>query len=106
MDAYNANPTSMHAALENFKNIDSKNKVLFLGDVFELGIDAAVEHQNIVDFLSVNVLERAYLIGHNFFNTHTSIPVIEKLKTSEDLKEEITQNPPDHAHILIKGTRR
>lgn len=105
MDAYNANPTSMHAALENFKNIDSKNKVLFLGDMFELGIDAAVEHQNIVDFLSENFLGRTYLIGHNFFNTHTSIPFIEKFKTFEDLKEEITQNPPNHAHILIKGSR-
>lgn len=105
MDAYNANPTSMRAALENLKKIDSKNKVLFLGDMFELGADTALEHQNIVDFLSENFMGRTYLIGQNFFNTHTPIPFIEKFKTFEELKNEILQNPPQHAHILIKGSR-
>lgn len=105
MDAYNANPTSMQAALENFKNIDSKNKVLFLGDMLELGVDSAVEHQKIVDFLSENFIGRTYLIGDNFFNTHTPNPFIEKFKNFKTLKNEIAQNPPQHAHILIKGSR-
>jgi UDP-N-acetylmuramoyl-tripeptide--D-alanyl-D-alanine ligase len=54
MDAYNANPTSMLAALENFKQLQHPNKVLFIGDMFELGANAEKEHQTIVDYLEKN----------------------------------------------------
>lgn len=105
MDAYNANPTSMRAALESFKNLDSKNKIIFLGDMFELGPDAFTEHQNIVDMLSENFIGRTYLVGEYFAQTYTNNPFIERFKTFESLKTEIEQNPPQYAHILIKGSR-
>lgn len=105
MDAYNANPTSMMAALKNFKKLDSMNKILILGDMFELGSEAATEHQNIVDYLSENFIGRTYLVGSNFARTFTNIPFIEKFEDFDDLKEELLQNPPLAAHILIKGSR-
>lgn len=105
MDAYNANPTSMMAALQNFKKIDSMNKILILGDMFELGLEAANEHQAIVDFLSNDFIGRTYLVGSNFANTKTDIPFIEKFETFESLKQELYNNPPMSAHILIKGSR-
>lgn len=105
LDAYNANPTSMMAALENFKKIDSMNKILILGDMFELGPEAADEHQNIVDFLSEDFPGRTYLVGSNFAQTRTNIPFIEKFETFDDLKQELYDNPPLSAHILIKGSR-
>src|SRR5690554_2047202 len=54
LDAYNANPSSMMAALENFRQTAGKSKIMILGDMFELGKDAVKEHQNIVDFISNN----------------------------------------------------
>lgn len=105
LDAYNANPTSMIAALKNFKKIDSMNKILILGDMFELGSEAAVEHQAIVDYLSDDFIGRTYLVGSNFAHTRTNIPFIEKFETFEELEKELHENPPYSAHILIKGSR-
>lgn len=105
MDAYNANPTSMMAALENFKKIKSDNKVMYLGDMFELGNDAEEEHQNIVDFLSKNVFGKVFLVGSNFFKTNISNPSIEKFQSFDDLKKEIEAHPPRNSTILIKGSR-
>ena len=71
LDAYNANPTSMLAALENFKQAEGKNKVMILGDMFELGNVAEAEHQFIADFLTQNNSGRVYLVGENFSKTNT-----------------------------------
>ncbi len=105
LDAYNANPTSMMAALENFKQTDGENKILYLGDMFELGNEAAAEHQNIVDFLSDNNFEKVYLVGSNFYKTDASSPKINKFETFDDFKKEIEQNPPTNSNILIKASR-
>ena len=66
MDAYNANPTSMRAALLNFEKLNDKIKVAILGDMFELGHEAEKEHQNIVDLASTQLLDKIILIGANF----------------------------------------
>src|SRR5690606_28606816 len=87
MDAYNANPTSMRAALENFKQAKGKNKLLFLGDMFELGNEAETEHQNIVDFLSENPFGNVFLVGKNFFNTKTAAPHIHKFESFDVLRK-------------------
>lgn len=105
LDAYNANPTSMMAAIENFKNVDSLNKILILGDMFELGSRTAIEHQAIVNFLSDNFIGRTYFVGNNFAKTTSEIPFIEMCKTFEDLEKELQKNPPQSAYILIKGSR-
>src|SRR5690554_610793 len=105
MDAYNANPTSMIAALKNFKGIQKENKVLVLGDMFELGKDSDEEHQNIVDFLIHNEIGKVFLVGKNFYKTDTPANSIEKFETFEDLKVVIKAQPFTNATILIKGSR-
>ncbi len=105
LDAYNANPTSMLAALGNFKQTEGENKILFLGDMFELGSESKSEHQNIVAFLEKNQIGKTYLIGHNFFETTTQDTSIVKLETFEGLKEIVETNPPKNSYLLIKASR-
>lgn len=105
MDAYNANPTSMLAALENFKHTNGGNKILFLGDMFELGKDANKEHQNIVNYLIENPFGAVYLIGSNFFKTSNTASHIRQFETFEELKKELISENPSSATILIKGSR-
>jgi UDP-N-acetylmuramoyl-tripeptide--D-alanyl-D-alanine ligase len=105
MDAYNANPTSMKAALDSFKNNAATNKIVILGDMFELGANAAEEHQYIVNYLeSINVLH-AYLVGDNFYKTSTSRHNITKLKSFSDLQLSLEATEFNNAYILIKGSR-
>ena len=105
MDAYNANPTSMLAALENFKQLQHPNKVLFIGDMFELGADAEQEHQAIVDYLEKNSFEMVYLIGENFFKTRTTQKYIHQFRVFDDLKSELSSIKIKDKFILIKGSR-
>ena len=102
LDAYNANPTSMKAALENFKQIKGEQKVVFLGDMFELGRDAAHEHQNTAKLVEEMRFEDAFLIGENFVETDTSI---KKCRTFEELSAYLEKNPLSPSQILIKGSR-
>lgn len=105
MDAYNANPTSMLAALENFKQAKGDNKILFLGDMFELGKEAETEHQSIVNFLAENPFGKVFLVGSNFFKTTKKTSHIKQFESFEGLKKELECNPPTNATILIKGSR-
>ncbi len=103
MDAYNANPTSMHAALDNFNLIDAKNKVAILGDMFELGEDAKTEHQNIAEFTELLNIDYVLLVGKNFIKTKTE--KAKKFETFEDLKVFLEIAHFEDFHILIKGSR-
>jgi UDP-N-acetylmuramoyl-tripeptide--D-alanyl-D-alanine ligase len=105
MDAYNANPTSMLAALQNFKQAKGENKIMFLGDMFELGKEAEIEHQNIVDFLAENQFGKVFLVGSNFFKTGNNSAQINKFEAFEELKKELENNVPKNATILIKASR-
>lgn len=105
LDAYNANPTSMLAALQNFKQVKGLNKVLFLGDMFELGITSKNEHQSIVEYLENNLFKEVFLIGENFYNTKTASNFIKKYKTFENLKQHLLNHPTKNSSILIKGSR-
>ncbi len=102
LDAYNANPTSMKAALENFTSMDGKNKTVFIGDMFELGETAAQEHQYIADLASASKFDAVYLIGENFFNTQSPL---QKYRTFDDLSKHLKNNTPKGSTILIKGSR-
>ncbi len=102
LDAYNANPSSMKAALENFKAMSGVSKTVFLGDMFELGDTAAQEHQEIADLVNSMAFDTAYLVGVNFNNTTTSLATFANYETlAAHLK---THNPPKST-ILIKGSR-
>ena len=101
MDAYNANPTSTELALENFSHADYKNKVAILGDMFELGVDAATEHQYIVNIAEKSDIDRCIFVGEHYFETSAE----EKYKTTASLKEQLLKAPIQNSYILIKGSR-
>ncbi|NAS32285.1 UDP-N-acetylmuramoyl-tripeptide--D-alanyl-D-alanine ligase [Flavobacteriaceae bacterium R38] len=102
LDAYNANPTSMMAALDNFSGLTNVKKVAFLGDMFELGATAMEEHQKIAEKAEILENTITYLIGENFFETKTQL---KKFKSFEDLKLHIQNELPENATLLIKGSR-
>ena len=105
LDAYNANPTSMLAALENFQQAEGDHKVMILGDMFELGNSAAAEHQFIADFLSKNNFGKVYLVGENFNKTNTIEDHISKYNSYNALETELQNKPLSKSTILIKGSR-
>lgn len=103
LDAYNANPSSMTLALEDFAKTMDKSKILFLGDMFELGETAHVEHQHIANLASQLGFENTFLIGENFYNVTSEH---KKFKTFEALTEYLIQNPiPTQATLFVKGSR-
>lgn len=105
MDAYNANPTSMMAALESFKNNLHPNKLVILGDMFELGKSALEEHEHIAEYLKRTSISNAWLVGSNFYKTTTRGNSIKKFETFEELKEHLEETSIKDAYILIKGSR-
>ena len=102
LDAYNANPSSMKVALENFNMMEGENKVVFLGDMFELGEDSAIEHQQIAEQAAGMEYEQVFLVGEHFFDTTTSA---NRFKTFEDLKEYLNDHPVKEGTLLIKASR-
>ena len=101
VDAYNANPTSMMAALENFKLIEASHKMVILGDMKELGAGSKEEHQKIVDFLRTCPFERIVLVGAEFGSTDADF---EMYADTASLTEALQQEKPTDKLILIKGS--
>ncbi|MGS2726764.1 UDP-N-acetylmuramoyl-tripeptide--D-alanyl-D-alanine ligase [Psychroserpens sp. BH13MA-6] len=104
LDAYNANPTSMLAALQNFKQLRAEKKYLFLGDMFELGAHAEIEHQRIVDFLERHFEAQIFIIGQNFKKT-ISKESTHAFSSFEDLQPILKTLDLHNATVLIKGSR-
>lgn len=104
LDAYNANPTSMLAALKNLKQLNAEHKYLFLGDMFELGDEAELEHQAIANYAENNFDNNIILVGENFHKTNTK-PTTEKFKTFEDLMPLLKSLDLSNSTVLIKGSR-
>ncbi|MGJ8731625.1 MAG: UDP-N-acetylmuramoyl-tripeptide--D-alanyl-D-alanine ligase [Cellulophaga sp.] len=103
LDAYNANPTSMAAALDNFNGIKAAHKIVFLGDMFELGNTAAAEHQEIADKACKMNFTTTFLVGENFAKAKTEAI---QLATFNDLKEYLKEHPlQPNSNLLIKGSR-
>lgn len=102
LDAYNANPTSMKAALENFQQLKADYKIAFLGDMFELGKTAEKEHQEISNIATNMQFDQVFLIGENFFKTKSDLS---KIKSFDHLRETLNNKTLKNATILIKGSR-
>ena len=102
LDAYNANPSSMKVALENFAALVENDQLIILGDMFELGDESEKEHQAIADLASSLQLENQYFIGEHFYKVTTAH---KKFKTFDDFKSYIDKNPIKQQSILIKGSR-
>jgi UDP-N-acetylmuramoyl-tripeptide--D-alanyl-D-alanine ligase len=104
LDAYNANPTSMTAALLNFEK-QTGNKVAIIGDMFELGEEAPKEHQNIVELLKTLNFGKIILVGENFYTTVTKSDKIVQFKTFDEFKNTFDVSQIKNTTILIKGSR-
>ena len=102
LDAYNANPSSMKVALENFHSLKDKNKTVILGDMFELGNDSLKEHQSIVDLATSLDFTHIYFVGQHFYKTNSELRIF---KDYDDLNSFIKNNPLKLQSILIKGSR-
>lgn len=102
LDAYNANPTSMEAAIRNIYGLSDDNKILVLGDMFELGHEAAKEHQNIVNLIVSLGFRNVYLLGQNFHETKS---LFSTFKSFEDFKTDFKKSEFEQSTILIKGSR-
>ena len=107
IDAYNANPSSMRAALDNFAATEFPGKVLMLGDMLELGPDSADEHMAILRH-AVSVSGEIYLVGNEFTAAAAALGAgyarILPFPTIEDLKAYVTEHPLQERTILIKGS--
>ena len=101
VDAYNANPSSMMAALQNFSIMDASNKMVILGDMRELGDVSDEEHQKITDFIGTTDIKDVWLVGSEF--AKTSCPY-RKFKDVEEVKAAISACRPSGCCILIKGS--
>ena len=105
LDAYNANPSSMQAALANFVNIDNQSKIVILGDMFELGLDSESEHQALVGTVSKYPNINFYLVGEAFYNCKIDSRNINFFENFESLSAAIIAEKIVNSTILIKGSR-
>jgi len=102
IDAYNANPSSMQAALENFANMTSASKAVILGDMLELGEKSQVLHAAIVKQTEVHHFEKVLLCGEHFSAVGKQHPCFPSIK---ELCEHLETYPLQGYSILIKGSR-
>lgn len=109
VDAYNANPTSMEAALNNFASVVAECKVAMLGDMLELGDDSVAEHVQVVRKAISASLDSVMFVGGEFAKAVASEGVasesIRCFDTSQNLADWLAENPITGAAVLIKGSR-
>lgn len=103
LDAYNANPSSMQAALDNFSKGDVSHKVVILGDMFELGESSVSEHQKLVDAVEQFSFHQIYLIGTRFNATQHKMAI--SFNTFEEFKVQFKPSDFQNQIVLIKGSR-
>jgi UDP-N-acetylmuramoyl-tripeptide--D-alanyl-D-alanine ligase len=102
LDAYNANPSSMKLAVENFAKIDSTEKIMCLGGMKELGEESILEHQALINYIQSFSWEQVVLVGGDFKTCqHNYLYFENALEAKQWLKSQAYQ----HKHILIKGSR-
>ena len=104
LDAYNANPSSMEAAIRNFAELDFKNKILIIGDMLELGDESLSEHRNILELIRKLGFDNVFLIGAEFYeaNKNSGHKIFPK---TEDAMQWFEANRLENATIFIKGSR-
>ncbi len=105
LDAYNANPSSMEVALDNFNSMKSLFKIVILGDMFELGIYSKSEHQAVIDKVNSLNFSSAYYVGPHFYELAPDSSKASFYKTTELLRNQLQSLVFKDAFILIKGSR-
>ena len=102
LDAYNANPSSMQLAIENFAKLASTQKIMCLGGMKELGEDSLLEHQTLIHYMQKFVWEQVVLVGGDFKNCQHNYLYFENAK---EAGEWLKAQNYSQKHILIKGSR-
>lgn len=102
LDAYNANPSSMKLAIENFVTIKSDNKILLLGGMAELGRESLAEHQAIIDLIGLYAWKQVVLVGGDFLQLKH--PYLQ-FENAGQAKGWLQQQQLEDAHLLVKGSR-
>jgi len=103
LDAYNANPTSMQAAISNFVQLAADRKMVILGDMLELGSESFDEHLAIVNLVEKSLFEQVILVGPEFKKTvNNRFPCF---STSAEANEWLQEQKPEGYTILVKGSR-
>jgi UDP-N-acetylmuramoyl-tripeptide--D-alanyl-D-alanine ligase len=105
LDAYNANPSSMEAAIKNLQIMDVKNKIAIVGDMYELEEEAEQEHRAIGKFLGQGDFSAIYLCGGLMKWASEECPQAKYFNQKQSLIDYLRQNPPLNSHILIKASR-
>ena len=102
LDTYNANPTSMKAAIENIAKMPGENKILLLGGMMELGEESIAEHKAIIDLISIYQWKNVVLVGGDFDKIKHPFIYFEK---SDEAREWLKQQPLHNTILLVKGSR-
>lgn len=102
LDAYNANPSSMRAAIENFQQIEAENKMLVLGAMAELGADSLEEHQRIIDLIRGYPWKEVILVGGDFVKLN---PPFRTFNNAAEAGKWLKAQSFGNAYLLIKGSR-
>lgn len=102
LDAYNANPSSMRAAIENFRQIEAENKMLVLGAMAELGADSLKEHQHIIDLIRQHPWKEVILVGGDFVKLN---PPFRTFNDAAEAGKWLKSHSSGNAYLLIKGSR-
>jgi len=105
LDAYNANPSSMKAAITNFAKAPAPKKVVILGDMFELGADSAEEHQNLAGLAATFTFDQVILCGKEMMAAAEKYPEFTYFENKAALQNWLRENPIQNAQILVKGSR-
>jgi UDP-N-acetylmuramoyl-tripeptide--D-alanyl-D-alanine ligase len=103
LDAYNANPSSMLAAITNFSSSKSNNKIAIIGGMNELGETTEEEHITLVNLLLSKDFKTVMLVGNHFNNISNAETL--KFENVEAVIQYLSNNKFNDAHILIKGSR-
>ena len=102
LDAYNANPSSMKLAIENFAKLNADSKILMLGAMAELGTESLNEHKSIIDLIKKYNWKNVVLVGGDFLKTDHSFI---QFKSSTDAKEWLKEQALTNSYLLVKGSR-
>jgi UDP-N-acetylmuramoyl-tripeptide--D-alanyl-D-alanine ligase len=105
LDAYNANPVSMHAALDNLENMKHAQKIVILGDMFELGDDEAKEHRELAERINKMALDLCLTAGEASVKAAAGLEKVKSFKDREEMIAYIENNKPNNSLILIKASR-
>ncbi|NDI98464.1 UDP-N-acetylmuramoyl-tripeptide--D-alanyl-D-alanine ligase [Flavobacterium sp. LaA7.5] len=105
LDAYNANPSSMGAAITNFLQLEGENKIAILGDMFELGAESTEEHKKIVYLLAHLDNAEIYFVGKAFFANQIEKENIHFFATFDDFNSHFAKRKIKNSTLLIKGSR-